>query len=111
MQRPVRILAVLAATAAAAAMVAPGPAVARAGWLGPCYVDASTTSGGGWCDGNGPDWTYRGRVQCTDGGDYYGVTRWAGDRRGSTAYCGGGEVIVGGVAYYHLGRYQGSRWA
>ena len=65
------------------------------GWLGTCYdIQLSSTTGGGWCDGNGPDGVYRGYADCTDGHEYYGPERWAGDRRGSYATCPGGYYLT-----------------
>lgn len=64
-------------------------------WLGTCYSSYGATWGGGWCDGNGPNWQYQGYVYCKDGGTYYSVVRWAGDRRGSYASC-----PIGVGAYY-----------
>jgi hypothetical protein len=73
------------------------------GWLGQCYPALGSNWGGGWCDGNGPDWHYYGWVDCTNGHEYYGVDRWAGDRRGSYAYCPAGTGAVrGGVDAYHV---------
>ncbi|MGH3416977.1 MAG: hypothetical protein ACRDVE_22045 [Actinocrinis sp.] len=65
-----------------------------AGWLGTCYGSHGSNWGGGWCDGNGPDWVYQGFVDCTNGGEYYGVVHWAGDRRGSYGYCPSGSSTV-----------------
>ena len=74
----------------------------NAGWLGSCYPAYGSNWGGGWCDGNGPDWVYQGHVYCSNGGEYYGVVHWAGDRRGSYGYCPGGSYAVGGgvTAWY-----------
>jgi hypothetical protein len=67
------------------------PTALASGWIGRCYPVVSASYGGGWCDGNGPDWQYNGHVYCTaSGGRFYyawGPTRWAGDRRGSYASC------------------------
>ncbi len=84
-------------------------AIPLTGWLGSCFPNRGRDWGGGWCDGNGPDWTYRGWVRCS--GDttlYLGSARWAGDRTGSYAYCptgrtatvGGLKVYGGGALYY-----------
>ena len=78
------------------------------GWIGACYVNRGTNWAGGWCDGNGPDWTYRGVVYCSNGGAYLGINHWAGDRRGSYAECPSGYATSGGVRYYYNGVYQGS---
>ena len=64
--------------------------------------------GRGWCDGNGPDWTYRGVVHCTNGASYFGVMRWAGDRRKSFGLCQNSTGVWGGLYYYHTGYYYGS---
>lgn len=80
---------------------------AFAGWIGSCYVWRAAHSAGGWCDGNGPDWTYRAFVNCT-GGSRSGVSHWAGDRRGSVAECPSGTSNSGGVRYYYQGSYRGS---
>jgi hypothetical protein len=40
----------------------------------------------GWCDGTGPT-SYRVLATCTGNVGVYGVTRWDGDRRESTASC------------------------
>jgi hypothetical protein len=40
----------------------------------------------GWCDGTGPT-SYRVLATCTNNYGVYGVTRWDGDRRESTASC------------------------
>lgn len=75
----------------------------QAGWLGPCYPAVGFNWGGGWCDGNGPNWHYRGWVYCTNGWEYYGVYRWAGDRRGSYAYCPSGHYAQsGGVDVFYF---------
>jgi hypothetical protein len=79
----------------------------HAGWIGTCYVARGTNWAGGWCDGNGPDWTYRGAVQCTNGIWYLGTSRWAGDRRGSYAECPSGKTATtGGVWVYYNGVWQ-----
>jgi len=84
-------LALSLATPASAATVEPntippaattGGAHTDSGWLGTCHPVRYTRSAGGWCDGNGPDWRYFGWVYCTDGRDYHGPSRWAGDRSG-----------------------------
>lgn len=97
--------AVAAAPAASASSVRTGTvvhlasaAVVRpdAGWLGNCYPAVGSNWAGGWCDGNGPDWVYQGYVDCTNGYEYYGVVHWAGDRRGSYAYCPSGSYATNG---------------
>ena len=73
------------------------------GWLGTCYPQVGSYWGGGWCDGNGPDWHYYGWVHCSNGWNYYGVDRWAGDRRGSYGYCPSGTYAIYGAVYgYHV---------
>jgi hypothetical protein len=75
-----------------------------ASWLGPCYPVRYTRSAGGWCDGNGPNWRYQGYVGCTDGREYWGPVRWAGDRRGSYGYCPTGAYAnYGGVQAFYVG--------
>lgn len=59
-------------------------------WFGNTYIwSTGPTHFSGWVDGNGPD-SYRFRALCYSGNTAYGATRWAGDRRGSDAYCGTG---------------------
>ena len=75
-----------------------------ASWLGNCYPVRYTRSAGGWCDGNGPNWRYQGFVGCTDGREYWGPVRWAGDRRGSYGYCPTGSYAnYGGVDAFYVG--------
>ena len=80
-----------AATAPAASAVLKPAGAARpdASWLGQCYNQGGLNWGGGWCDGNGPNWVYQGYADCSNGKRYYGVVRWAGDRRGSYGNCPG----------------------
>ena len=80
---------------------------AAAGWIGDCYPNRYIITAGGWCDGNGPDWTYQAVVTCTNGGQYWGDRRWAGDRRGSTAGCPSGTTTSGGLYYYYRGIQKG----
>jgi hypothetical protein len=90
--------------------VAPASAqMALSGWLGRCYPQfPNSWTAGGWCDGNGPDWTYRGVVHCTNGASYFGVMRWAGDRRKSFGLCQYSSGVWGGLYYYYKGYYRGS---
>lgn len=82
---------------------------ALSGWLGTCYPQfPNGWTAGGWCDGNGPDWTYRGVVHCSNGGSYLGAQRWAGDRRKSFGLCQNSTGIWGGLYYYYKGYYYGS---
>ena len=75
-----------------------------ASWIGTCYAARYTRSAGGWCDGNGPNWRYQGYVGCTDGREYWGPVRWAGDRRGSYGYCPTGSYMnYGGVQVLYYG--------
>ena len=60
--------------------------VGTQGWRGPCSVSSSSTSFGGWCDGNGPE-GYQAWIRCSNGVYYSGVRRWYGDRRGSWVTC------------------------
>jgi hypothetical protein len=112
-----RIAAVTSATLAALATagLAAGPAAAatvrpNTSFIGTCYPFRSTASGGGWCDGNGPNWVYQARVYCANGVDYTGVTRWAGDRRGSTATCEGSNAVEAGLDVYYNGIYEFSSY-
>lgn len=76
-----------------------------AGCLGTCYPDPWTsTRGGGWCDGNGPDARYNGLVRCTgESFERTGPQRWAGDRNKSYAYCPSGRTnVYGGVDGYYV---------
>jgi len=73
------------------------------GFITQCYGSRYSTFAGGWCDGNGPDYTYKGVVWCSDGGKYYGQSRWAGDRTGSYVSCPSGySATRGGVYGYHF---------
>jgi hypothetical protein len=91
-------LALSLATPASAA-----PVRASASWLGSCYPQANATSAGGWCDGQGPNWRYQGYVGCTDGREYWGPARWAGDRRKSFGYCPTGAYRnYGGVQAFYV---------
>jgi hypothetical protein len=92
-------------TVAVSAMVAlsvvpafPVAAEAATSWLGACYTWHDNRTAGGWCDGNGPYYTYSTTASCTNGGLAYGPNRWAGDRRESYAYCSSiGQYLTGGV--------------
>jgi hypothetical protein len=108
-----RVTTAACATVGALAMAALAPATASAStatpntsWIGTCYVFRGVDNAGGWCDGNGPNWTYQARVYCANGVDYTGVQRWAGDRRGSTATCAGSDASEGGVDVYYNGIYE-----
>ncbi|MFI9012197.1 hypothetical protein ACIGNX_33640 [Actinosynnema sp. NPDC053489] len=94
----------LAAVAIACASVAPataayadaatdtGTGTVAPQWFGDAHVTLNTSSSfGGWVDGNGPD-SYQAYVYCSDGSYKTGATRWAGDRRGSFAYCASGKT-------------------
>ncbi|MEV0566565.1 hypothetical protein [Dactylosporangium sp. NPDC050588] len=101
-----RIAGACVAVAAAAALTVAGGATAHAdqGWIGECHPQQY----GGWCDGNGPDWQYRGFVKCaaqsSGSKPYYGPFRWAGDTRGSYASCTlGTSYKSGGVEVYYKG--------
>jgi hypothetical protein len=99
------------ASAASAGSTAPaassGHAVHPDGWKGPCYPAKfdEYNSGGGWCDGNGPDWVYHGWVICSNGNiQLFGPTKWDGDRSGSYRNCNGrGHVTSAGVDTWHVG--------
>lgn len=61
-------------------------------WFGTIHVTTNTsTTYGGWVDGNGPD-SYMAWADCNNGSLATGVTRWAGDQRGSFATCSSGIV-------------------
>jgi hypothetical protein len=107
---PVAAIAKPNAGAADTNMVAPASsAVVLSGWLGRCYPQfPNSWTAGGWCDGNGPDWTYRGVVHCTNGASYFGVMRWAGDRRKSFGLCQYSSGVWGGLYYFYKGYYRGS---
>ncbi|MEV4517927.1 hypothetical protein AB0K00_54340 [Dactylosporangium sp. NPDC049525] len=101
----------LTAVTAATLAVAGGATAAYAdqGWIGQCHPQQY----GGWCDGNGPDWQYRGFVSCaaqsSGSKEYYGPFRWAGDRTGSTAKCSlGTSYKSGGVKTYYKGTLVGT---
>ncbi|GHJ49966.1 hypothetical protein Cs7R123_73080 [Catellatospora sp. TT07R-123] len=80
------VLAVSAAPAAAA-NVTPQ-------WYGTVHVTVDTsTKFGGIIDGNGPD-SYRFWVYCSNGDFKPGVTRWAGDQRGSFGTCPSGTTVT-----------------
>lgn len=72
------------------------------GWIGQCYPQINANNETGWCDGNGPDYHYYAYVDCSDGYEYYGVDRWAGDRRGSQAICPSGTFAVRGGLYWYF---------
>lgn len=76
--------------AALAAAVVLGGAGSASAWYGDFHktVDHANQFGG-WIDGNGPD-SYRAKGVCKDGSSRTGVTRWAGDRRGSFVTCSSG---------------------
>ncbi|MER7590667.1 hypothetical protein ABTW72_24335 [Micromonospora sp. NPDC127501] len=88
-----------------AAVVVGGSATMAAGELGMCYKlpnPANSRSGGGFCDGTGPDARYYGRVTCSNGMNYYGPERWAGDTRNSYGTCPSGtsRASWGVYGYY-----------
>ena len=90
-------IAALAVSAGGTVVMPASPAHAAGSWLGPCYPAHNATSAGGWCDGNGPDHGYQARITCTDGRVYWGPSRWAGDRRGSWAWCPSGSYLNYGI--------------
>ncbi|MEU3566920.1 hypothetical protein AB0E96_00595 [Kitasatospora sp. NPDC036755] len=114
--RLTRVVAAAAVASFSALVLSGSPAVAvqpqagiggpaPLGWLGDCSYVIGQNFAGGWCDGNGPDWWYQAWVHCDDG-YYYGPARWAGDRRGSYAYCPDGHFVVngeGGINTWHEG--------
>ena len=91
----------MGSAAVALSLVAAFPAAANAAaqqsWLGSCYTWHDNRTAGGWCDGNGPDYTYATTAACTNGGIAFGPSRWAGDRRESYAYCSSiGQYLTAG---------------
>ena len=100
---------VLAATTLAMGLSVLTMPAAQAGSLGSCQGHRELYYAEGWCDGTGPEYTYQVYVTCTvTGRNYYGATRWAGDRRQSVAGCPAGagtafpawiQVRRNGVAY------------
>jgi hypothetical protein len=95
--RSIIVLAALAAVtvlpmtpAAAATSTTVTHADLMTSWFGTVHVTRNTsTSYGGWVDGNGPD-SYTAWARCRSGRNAFGVTRWAGDRRQSFATCSDG---------------------
>jgi hypothetical protein len=91
--RQIRVALLGITISALSLLVTTAPALA---WYGAVHVTTSnTTDYAGWVDGNGPD-SYTFAADCNDGGTAFGVTRWAGDRRGSDASCAGHGGIVAG---------------
>jgi hypothetical protein len=86
-------------------------AASASGFLTACYPVHAGNWGGGWCDGNGPDWTYRPAVLCNNMSGVWIVSRtshWAGDRGSIYQNCPtGGSSIHGGLAVYDLGTFEG----
>jgi hypothetical protein len=71
--------------------------VPAAAWFGgPTIWISDANVYAGWVDGNGPD-SYTFGADCNDGSLATGVTRWAGDRRGSYADCSLDGGIVPGA--------------
>ena len=85
-------------------------AVSSSSWLGTCYPWNDSETAGGWCNGNGPNWTYEGWAICNDGVQQFSVfgpMRWAGDRRGSYGYCSGlGPLVKGYINVFYNGQFQ-----
>lgn len=100
--------AAMVAAVASTAVVGVGSA-AQAVTAADCVGNHGTNWGGGWCDGNGPDWTYRATVTCSNGGTYNGTaSHWAGDRRPLYVNCpSGATATLGGVTFYYKGGYRG----
>jgi hypothetical protein len=104
------IMGTLAAAAPASAATA-RPMRPASSWLGTCYPWNDNETAGGWCNGNGPNWTYEGRAVCNVAGfqyDEFGPSRWAGDRRGSYGYCStdGGVLVSGYLSLFYNGVFQ-----
>ena len=97
-----RTLVLIAFTASAITAGVASPAHAS-GTLGLCHKGFSsnpTVYRWGWCDGSGPDYVYQADVICSSPTDAYqdfGISRWAGDTRGSKVVCDSG---------YHVARAQ-----
>jgi hypothetical protein len=96
---------------ASTASAAPASGSPPISWLGSCYPWHDSQTGGGWCDGQGPNWTYRAWVQCKGNGITWvtmGPSHWAGDRRGSYGYCSteGGNFLAGFIMVYYNGELQ-----
>ncbi|WP_055490795.1 hypothetical protein [Streptomyces sp. TP-A0356] len=92
------------------AHVASGTSAAASGWYA-CDERTGTwhdrNTAGGFCDGQGPNWSYQTHAQCKDGTLTSGARRWAGDRRWSYAYCAGhGGLSQAWVSMYYDGRYS-----
>ena len=95
-----------------AAVVAPASTAHAAGWVGACHLQYGYEDGAsgpylvgvaGWCDGEGPNWHYYAYVHCANYNSYYGIYRWAGDRRQSVTRCPHGVRANGaGVAKLYL---------
>ena len=101
---------VLGTTAAAAP--ASAATVRLGGFFDTCYPWNDSETGGGWCNGQGPDWTYQATAFCENSAGQSwgtsGVARWAGDRRGSYAYCSTqhGRFVYGELNVYQNGVLQ-----
>lgn len=102
------------AMAAGALVAGTATAASASGFLGACHPVHAGNWGGGWCDGNGPDWIYRPAVYCNNSGGIWYVGsayHWAGDRRSLYVDCSpGGSSIYGGLAVYYLGTYEGIQY-
>ena len=102
---------VMAVVATAGGLIAtPAPAVAAGTYTG-CTIwkvgGAPQAEASGWCNGTGPDYTYRAVVGCTNGTVYVSPARWMGDRRGQTAYCPYNvRAEWGGMYVYYKGVYK-----
>jgi len=92
-----------AASAASSAAMTPATAAAPMGsWIGACYPWNDGVTAGGWCNGNGPNWTYYTYAICERGSNSWitsGPLRWAGDRRQSYSYCSRNVGYGSGVIY------------
>lgn len=103
---------VLGTTTATAAPAAAATVRPMTSWLGACHPWNDNETAGGWCDGNGPNWTYQAVALCENIVQVTwittGVVRWAGDRRGSYAYCStrNGFLVQGWIYVYYNNVYQ-----
>lgn len=103
-------LGIAAPASAAPSASAPAAAVHAASGGYNCNESTGTwhdrNSAGGFCDGQGPHWSYQTHAECKDGTNTSGTRRWAGDRRWSYAYCGrNGGLSHAWVNMYYDGDY------
>ncbi|RDI66732.1 hypothetical protein DFR76_104482 [Nocardia pseudobrasiliensis] len=86
------------------------PDSAAGGWAGKCYIAHNDQTAQGWCDGNGPDYTYQTLGDCltrTSPSQLYheqGPTRWMGDKRKSLIHCAPNLLHAAWLYKYHKGK-------